>query len=222
MLNRGNISRVFTSRKETRAFYDRISGFYDALSAHSEAPVRRAAVEMLAAAEGEWILEIGSGTGRSLAAFGRAVGSEGRVVAIDLSERMLTRARALADASASTRSLRFICGDGLRLPIRSGCIDAVFMTFTLELFDTPEIPGVLAECKRVLKPGGRIVAAAMSKEGPSGLMLNVYEWSHRHFPLFVDCRPIFLSRALESAGFHVDKRSLMEMWVPVEIVLART
>ena len=97
----------------------------------------------------------------------------------------------------------------------------MFLTFTLELFDTPEIPGVLEECKRVLKPGGRIVAASMSKEG-GGVMLDAYQWLHRHLPNLVDCRPIYLSRALESAGFRVEKRCLTEMWVPVEIVLART
>ncbi|HXK02878.1 MAG TPA: class I SAM-dependent methyltransferase [Verrucomicrobiae bacterium] len=221
MPDRDNISRVFTSRRETRDFYDKISDFYDALADHSEAPVRAAAVDMLAAAPGERILEIGSGTGHSLAAIGRAVGPQGRVLAIDLSERMLNRARAQADAAGLTDLARFLCGDGLRLPIRSRSVDAVFMTFTLELFDTPEIPGVLDECKRVLRPGGRIAVAAMSKEGPGGLMLELYEWSHRHFPNFVDCRPILLSRSVESAGFHVVRKNVMEIWVPVEIVLAR-
>ena len=221
MPDRDNISRVFTSRRETRDFYNKISDFYDTLADHSEAPVRAAAVDMLAAAPGERILEIGSGTGHSLAAIGRAVGPQGRVLAIDLSERMLNRARAQADAAGLMDLARFLCGDGLRLPMRSRSVDAVFMTFTLELFDTPEIPGVLEECKRVLRPGGRIVVAAMSKEGPGGLMLELYEWSHRHFPNFVDCRPIFPSRSVESAGFHLVRKTVMEIWVPVEIVLAR-
>jgi len=216
-----NISRVFTSRQETRAFYDKISAFYDALSDRSEAPVRMAALDTLAAANAECILEIGSGTGHGVDAVGRAVGCEGLIVAVDLSERMLRRARAFVDKDGVMPSAQFVCGDGLQLPIRSGCFDAVFMTFTLELFDTPEIPTVLDECRRVMTANGRIVVAAMSKEGPADAMLEVYEWSHRHFPNFVDCRPIFLSEALESSGFRIERKTRVEMWVPVEIVLAR-
>ena len=61
-------------------------------------------------------------------------------------------------------------------------MDGIFMSFTLELFDTPDIPRVLAECNRVLKPGGRLVVVGMSKEGPQGLLIRAFEWTHQHFP----------------------------------------
>ena len=96
-----------------------------------------------------------SGTGHSLAQLADAVGAEGKVFGIDLSEGMRARAR--------ERLLS--CGDATRLSYPDGSIDAVFMSFTLELFDTPEIPQVLAECKRVLRAGGRIGVVAITKEG---------------------------------------------------------
>ncbi len=90
-----------------------------------------------------------------------------------------------------------------------------------KLFDTPDIPKVLAECKRVLRPGGRIVVVAVSKEGKEGFVLHAFEWTHRHFPNLMDCRPIYVRRALQATGFAVDESLTESMWVPVEIVRGR-
>jgi len=48
---------------------------------------------------------------------------------------------------------------------------------------------------------------------------HVYEWSHRHFPNLVDCRPIFVRQSLEAAGFRIESADKKMMWVPVEVVL---
>ena len=73
-----------------------------------------------------------------------------------------------------------------------------------------------------LKPHGRLVVVAISKEGPQGLVMKAFEWTHRHFPNLMDCRPIFVRRALEAAEFVIDSASVETMWVPVEIVLGVT
>jgi demethylmenaquinone methyltransferase/2-methoxy-6-polyprenyl-1,4-benzoquinol methylase len=60
---------------------------------------------------------------------------------------------------------------------------------------------------------------AISKEGQQGLVIRAFEWTHRHFPNLMDCRPIFVRRAVERSGFRVEKSLLEHRWVPVEIVL---
>lgn len=214
------VLRVFTSKAESKAFYDKIAKVYDLLAEHSEGPVRQAALDSLAVREGEKILEIGFGTGHCLVAIAKAVGPGGKAYGMDISEQMLLHTRALAEREKIADRVDLRCGDATRLPLADASLDGVFMSFTLELFDTPEIPLVLAECKRVLRAGGRIVVAGMSKEDAHGAVFEMYEWSHRHFPNFVDCRPIFVRRAIEAAGFSVNDSQKLMMWVPVEIVVA--
>jgi len=214
------VLRVLQSKDETRAFYDKISAVYDLLAEHSEGPVRQAGIDTLAIAPGERVLEIGYGTGHCLAQLAKAVGPGGRVFGIDLSEGMRKRARDRLEKEHLLDRVELSCADATHLTHPDGSMDAVFMSFTLELFDTPEIPLVLAECGRVLRPGGRIGVVAITKEGNEGLAVGAYEWTHRHFPNLLDCRPIFVRRALEEAGFSIRDAIITHMWVPVEIVVA--
>lgn len=213
------VLRVLQTREQTRAFYDKISRAYDLLAEHSEAPVRERALEMLGCGTGEKVLEIGCGTGHSLVELARRVAPTGRVVGVDLSEGMLRQARETLYRENVAEQVDLRMADAVQLPQGRGVFDAVFMSFTLELFDTPEIPRVLAECRRVLRPDGRLGVAAMSKEG-GGAIIKLYEWTHRLLPNFVDCRPIFARRSIEEAGFRVTDFATDSAWVPVEIVIA--
>jgi ubiquinone/menaquinone biosynthesis C-methylase UbiE len=114
-----------------------------------------------------------------------------------------------------------LVGDALRLPCAPASLDALFACFTVELFDTPEIPAVLAECRRALRGGGRLCAVSLVRETPLNFMTRLYEWAHRKFPAAVDCRPILLRKALMESGFTIRESVRKTMWgLPVEIVLA--
>ncbi len=215
-----DVQRVFNSKESTKAYYDKIARVYDLMAEQAEEPMREAGLKKLAAAPGETMLEIGFGTGHCLVELAKAVGPEGKVYGIDLSEKMKELAAELLQKEGLADRAQLRCGDATQLPFDAQSCDGVFMSFTLELFDTPEIPQVLAQCWRVLKPGGRIVVVAVSKDGPHGVVFNIYEWSHKHFPNLVDCRAIYVQRALEAAGFQTQDASVESMWVPVEIVLA--
>ena len=213
-----SVLRVFQSKDQTRAFYNKISRVYDLLSERSEAPMRKAGLELLCARAGESVLEIGFGTGHSLVAIAKAVGPKSTVFGLDLSDKMLQRAKVNIAKFNLLERVRLRCADATQLPYEANSMDGVFMSFTLELFDTPEIPKVLRECKRVLRPGGRIVVVGMSKDSKHDPLIGAFEWTHEHFPNFLDCRPIFVREALEKAGFKIESALMKHMWIPVEIV----
>jgi demethylmenaquinone methyltransferase/2-methoxy-6-polyprenyl-1,4-benzoquinol methylase len=132
--------------------------------------------------------------------------------------RDVTRARLVKAGLADRVELHL--GDAARLPFEANSVDAVFTSFTLELFDTPEIPIVLQQCRHVLRDGGRICVVAMSKEGSESAARRFYEWGHARFPGYIDCRPIYVRKALEEAGFQIADITTMPYWgLPVEIIL---
>ena len=90
------ILRVFQSKDQTRAFYNKISRVYDLLSERSEAPMRKAGLALLSARVGESILEIGFGTGHSLVSLAKAVGPKGKVFGLDLSDKMMKLAKSIS------------------------------------------------------------------------------------------------------------------------------
>ena len=90
------------------------------------------------------------------------------------------------------------------MPYEDSKFDAVYMASTLELFDTPDIPRVLNEIKRVLKPGGRLGVASLTKEGREGsLFVRFYEWLHRRIPKYANCRPIYVEKSVAEAGYQI-------------------
>ena len=215
------VLRVTRSKEVARQSYDRLSRWYDMLAASSEWKYTQLGLQMLAAQEGERILELGFGTGNALLELGRDVGSSGLISGIDISEGMLNIASEKLETAGLSEHVKLDCGDGAALPYDVSEFDAVFMSFTLELFDTPEIPVVLGECLRVLKPNGRMVVVAMVKKERDNLAVRLYEWAHAKLPNYVDCRPIMLRRDLQRSGFNLQKVSERMMWgLPLEIALA--
>jgi ubiquinone/menaquinone biosynthesis C-methylase UbiE len=234
------------TRAQTRANYDRLSRWYDLFSGGAERALRREGIRALAVQQGERLVEIGAGTGAALVELAQAAGPEGLVVGVDLSPgmcritqlRLVPDPRPIRDATdcrvsrsrSATGTVRTdthlraaaICGDATHAPLATGVFDAAFMSFTLELFDEGDMSAVLAECWRVLRPGGRLGVVAMAEPVRATPMTRLYAWSHARFPTTVDCRPIAVSQVLARGGFRVERLMRRSLWgLPVEVAVCR-
>jgi len=212
-----------TERGEAaRRSYNRLSRWYDLLSNGFESSLRNSGLKLLDAREGETILEIGFGTGNCIVALARSVGRSGMVYGIDISDGMLRIANGRVRKSGLNDRVYLERGDALRLPFKEDFFDAVFMSFTLELFHSTEIPAVLDQCRRVLKRESRICVVSLSRKEEPGRIIRLYLNAHRRFPGLVDCRPIYAQDDLEEAGFlTLQSTHMKKLGLPVDIVLAK-
>lgn len=196
-----------------------MSLWYDALAEGSEGRHTRDGVRALGLRPDEKVLEIGFGTGHALAAMGETVGADGRVAGADISKGMLQVARERIRGLGLAARTDLLFADAASLPFREATFDAAFMSYTLELIDTPEIPVVLGECRRVLRPGGRLGVVALAQRA-GGVVADLYAWAHRHLPTLADCRPIPVRQVIEGAGFCVTVHEERAMWgLPLDIVI---
>ncbi len=207
-----------TQQDQARALYDRLAPMYGPMAGWWEGRSRQAGLEALAAQPGERILEIGCGPGAALAILARSVRPDGRVVGVDISPRMC----AVSRRAVRGLPVEVVEGAAARLPFPERAFDGCFLSFTLELFEEADRQVVLAECRRILRPNGRIVVVGLSDEGQDTLMRRVYRHGHCRFPHVLDCRPIRVAEALRQAGFRQVTASVIGMWgLPVEVAAAR-
>jgi ubiquinone/menaquinone biosynthesis C-methylase UbiE len=207
-----------------RHFYDRISEAYDFIADANEKKARQTGVAALDLKPGESVLELGFGTGNEVIELAQIVGSAGRVSGIDISSGMLAVAQRKLAANPPAARIDLRVADARQLPFGDGIFDAVYSSFTLELFPDDDVPIVLKECRRVLKPSGRLSVVSMSKPKSGervSFLEKTYVWMHRHFPHLVDCHPIDVAGTLTNNGFRVVKETDVEIWsLPVANVVA--
>jgi len=214
------ILRVYRTKAQAKESYDKISRFYDCFAGVFEKKYRNIALERLDIKRGETILEIGFGTGHCLKQIAESVGEDGKVYGIDISSGMLKVSKRRLEKAGLLGRVKLQCEDALKMPYEDNKFNAVFMSFTLELFDTPEIPKVLDGIKRVLKPDGRLGIVSMSKEDGDSILLKLYEWTHKKFPQYIDCRPIYVEQSIKDAGFEIRYKEKVKLFgLPGEIVI---
>jgi len=103
--------------------------------------------------EGERVLDLGSGGGIDVLLSARRVGSTGFAYGLDMTDEMLTLARANA-AKAGAGNVEFVKGQIEDIPLPAGSVDVVISNCVINL--STDKPAVIAEMFRVLTPGGRL------------------------------------------------------------------
>lgn len=188
------IARVFGRAAPT---YDTVIPFFARFGARL--------IDLAALRAGESVLDAGSGRGATLLPAAAAVGPAGRVVGVELSERMVALLGAdIARLGLDNASVRRM--DAEALDVEPGSFDAVICSFVLHLLPDPEKAAAGFRC--ALRPGGRCVAGIPSRAGLSwdflGRIFAAYA-PRAVRPTTMPFRPAFdLPSTLASAGLVVE------------------
>jgi len=125
---------------------------------------------------GETVVDLGSGSGMDSFLAARAVGDEGRVIGIDMTDAQLRKAERLArDAGISNVEFREAHID--KLPLGDASVDLVISNGVINL--APDKAAVFAEAARVLRPGGRLAISDIvtATQLPEGVTCNASLWA---------------------------------------------
>ena len=179
---------------------------------------RARVLDLLAPRPGERILDVGAGPGLLAYDLARLVGGEGRVVGLDASADMLASARARLDVLPQAECIE---ADATDLPLPDACFDAAVSTQVYEYVG--DMPHALAELRRVLKPGGRVLIldtdwrSVVWRCGDQALMDQVLTCWDDH--LVHPHLPASLGPLLVRAGFSVRRVEIAPLlsagWQPV-------
>jgi ubiquinone/menaquinone biosynthesis C-methylase UbiE len=151
---------MYEKERRSQAYYDRRAPIYDSsnriaalLRGTSAIRERRKAVQRLGLGPGARALEVSVGTGTNLPLMAEAVGAEGSLVGLDISNAMLGRCR--EKLSGKRVAAELVLGEASRLPFAGNSFDAVFHHGGIAEFG--DAGGAIEEMMRVAKPGARVV-----------------------------------------------------------------
>jgi demethylmenaquinone methyltransferase/2-methoxy-6-polyprenyl-1,4-benzoquinol methylase len=180
-----------------RSLFSGIAGRYDLVNRVASAGIdvswRRLAVAELGLSAGDWVLDACCGTG-DLSASLSTRGA--RVLGVDFCRPMLEQGVGKSAAAQVT----LVEGDALRLPVRSGSMDAATVAFGIRNVVDPEA-GV-AEMRRCVRPGGRVA---------------VLEFSQPRLPLLAGLYRFYANRVLPRIGDLLSGRSGTYRYLPETI-----
>lgn len=177
------------STSQMRRLYRRLAPYYDAslwayyLAGFRVMHYRRMATDALNVQRGDTVVDLGCGTGLNLPLLREAVGSEGRVVGVDLSEAMLEEAAARV-RRAGWQNVELVRADAAEyvFPERT---DGILSTLAITIVD--EYDDVIRRAAEALRPGGRMTLFGLKKpDGWPTWLLRLAVWLNKPFGVSLD------------------------------------
>jgi ubiquinone/menaquinone biosynthesis C-methylase UbiE len=138
-----------------RHYYDRLGARHDWAERY-EGRAKARALALLQLRPGLSVLNAGVGTGIDHRLIVRTVGAGGTAVGLDLSATMLDLAHCRTGSPVVQADVR-------RLPFRPSSFDRLLSAYVLDLLPGSDLPSVLSEFSRALKPNGRMVLVSLTE-----------------------------------------------------------
>lgn len=167
--------------------------------------------------KGETVLDLGSGAGFDCFLAAAEVGEGGRVIGVDMTPEMLSKARRHAGQGGYT-NVEFRLGEIESLPVADNSIDCIISNCVINL--SPNKPAVFSESFRVLKPGGRLAISDVvaTAELPDALAQD----AHLHSACIAGAVQIDALKAMLAAAGFTDiriepkdaSRAFIRDWAP--------
>ena len=134
-----------------RAYFNQKAGTWDETTAEKDTAKLDRMAKRLKIKPGSIVLDVGTGTGVFIPFLLRKIGEDGRIIALDIAERMLGRAR----AKGFNGNIKYLCADVTDIPLGNEIFDIIVCYSSFPHFQ--DKPRALAEMKRVIKRGGRLL-----------------------------------------------------------------
>lgn len=166
---------------------------------------------------GETVLDLGSGGGIDCFFAARAVGEKGRVIGVDMTPEMISKARGNL-LKIGLRNVEFRLGEIEHLPVADNSVNVIISNCVINL--SPDKQAVFQEAFRVLKPGGRLAISDIvaGSELPEAIREDL--------ALYTGCVAgaatiEVLGEMLQASGFsdiqitpREESREMVEEWTP--------
>ena len=187
-----------------RQMFDRIARVYDlmnrVMTGGLDGRWRNFAARKVALQPGQRALDLGTGTGDMAITLARHSPADTQIVGVDFSEGMMARGRAKVARLGLADRVEFRVGDGERLHFADDSFDACVSAFVVR--NLADLPQGFAEMRRVVKPGGRVVAL---------------EISHPYNPLFNAAFHLYFDRLVPLLGRLIGKSFDAYSYLPTSV-----